>query len=280
MHHNFFKMHGAGNDFAIFDARKNAVAFSPKQIVQLADRRHGIGCDQLIIIEPALGETYASSDVFMRIYNPDGSEAQSCGNATRCVAWYLLQRDEKAYAIIATRGGRLFCEKAGDLLVRVDMGKPRLEWRDIPMSEPTDTLEIEGFPEILGKAVAVNMGNPHMVFFHPDIASLPLNEIGPSLEGHRLFPERVNVGFAQILSTKEIRLRVYERGAGETLACGTGACAALVAANRRGLTQGDALVHLPGGTLRVEWRNDTDGHVWMTGPVAHVYEGHIELADL
>ena len=259
-------MNGLGNDFAVVEARDAAFRPSPEQVRRWADRAGGIGFDQLIAIEPS-GE----ADAFMRIWNADGGEVQQCGNAARCIAWLLMEASGRPAITLDTTGGVLQAGRAGARSRTVDMGAPRLDWRDIPLSEPMDTrgIELQVGPiddPVLHTPGCVSMGNPHVVFFVPDVGAAPVREVGPLVEHHLLFPEGVNVGFAQVESRNRIRLRVWERGAGETRACGTGACAALVAASRRGLTDREAAVEAPGGQMRIEWR-ESDGHVLMTGPV-------------
>lgn len=268
----FVKMHGLGNDFAIFDGRVSPVAFSRLQVETLCNRRLGIGCDQLIIMEPATG----AADVFMRIYNPDGIEIDSCGNATRCVAWLIMQETGRETARIQTNAEMLECRKVDASRIVANMGQPRFEWKDIPLSEPCDTLHL---PIALGGVkdpVGVSMGNPHMVFVVQDAEKVDVADLGSRLEHHPLFPERANVSFAQPVSSGDIRLRVWERGAGITLACGTAACAALVALHRRGLVGTQAHIRLPGGVLDVRW-DMTTNHVFMTGEVALVYSGLLYL---
>lgn len=261
---SFLKMHGAGNDFVVLDARSAALHLSAKQMIDIANRRTGVGCDQLVIMEPS-----QHANAFMRIYNADGSESGACGNATRCVAWLLMRETHQSSATLETTSGVLTCAAAGDRLVTVDMGVPKCDWQDIPLAEAQDTLHVALEDDGIADPVAVNMGNPHIVFFVKDVAAIPLHDIGPRLERHPLFPKRVNVSIAQILSPDRIKLRVWERGAGETLACGTAACATLVAACRRGLTGMHADVLLPGGTLTITWNHS----VQMTGPVALSFEG-------
>jgi diaminopimelate epimerase len=273
----FLKMNGLGNDFVVVEARSAPFAPTPEEVRAIADRNTGIGCDQLIAIEPApRGE---GADVFMRIWNADGGEVAACGNATRCVAWLLTEASDHKKVVIATKAGPLVAERVGDQRVRVDMGRPGLGWRDIPLAEEMDTrgIELQVGPidaPVLHTPGCVSMGNPHVVFFTPDAETAPVKEVGPMIEHHRLFPERANVGFAQIISRDRIRLRVWERGAGETQACGTGACAALVAAARRGLTGRKATVVLNGGELEIEWREDDD-HVLMTGPIEVEFTGSL-----
>jgi len=273
MRARFLKMHGCGNDFVVFDERRRALGFTPARVAALAHRRTGIGCDQFIVIEaPPPG-----ADAFMRIRNPDGGEAGACGNATRCVAHLLTEETGRAQQIIRTIAGDLPSVVLPDGRVQVDMGPARLDWSDVPLAEPMDTLHMPiGFGPVSDPA-AVSMGNPHATFFVPDLGVLPIEELGPALEHHRMFPERANVGFVQVLSPERIRLRVWERGAGLTLACGSGACAALVNAHRRGLTGRRASVLVDGGELEIDWRDD--GHVLMTGPVATAYSGEVELDD-
>ncbi len=263
----FTKMHGAGNDFVIFDARKQVIAFTPARLREIADRHTGVGGDQVIVMETA-----KTGDVFMRIYNADGSESGSCGNATRCVAWLVMEESGKGKVTVETVSGLLACEHAGKQRVRVDMGEPRLDWEQIPLAKQQDTLhldiEVDGYKD----PVAVSMGNPHAVFIVSDAAKVPLSAVGPKIEHHPLFPERVNVGFAQVVSDQKINLRVWERGSGETLACGTGACAALVALNRRGLAANVAEVSLPGGVLEIMWDKQSN-RVFMTGAVVHSFLG-------
>jgi diaminopimelate epimerase len=247
----FIKMHGLGNDFVILDHRNGGGRLAPETIRKLADRQFGVGCDQVIVLEPS-----KKADVFMRIYNPDASEAESCGNATRCVA-HLLGKDS---VTIETRAGLLPCRRVGDL-IEADMGAPKGEVRNLAIGGKD-----------LPDAVAVNMGNPHCVFFVGSVEDTSVEMLGPIFEHHELFPDRSNVEFAQVIGDNFIRLRVWERGAGVTLACGSGACATIVAAVSRGLTGRRAEVIMDGGPLTLEWR-ESDSHVLMTGPVAYVFEG-------
>ena len=266
----FLKMHGLGNDFVVVDARARALRFTDAQANAIADRRTGVGCDQIITMAPAAG-----ADAFMRIQNADGGEVEACGNAARCVADLIMRETGRADATIETVAGTLRARRAEGGRVAVDMGPARLDWREIPLAWECDTLrvpfEMDGYRE----PVAVNMGNPHAVFVVPDAEAVPLAEIGPRVEHALLFPQRVNVEFIQVLSRTKLRMRVWERGVGITRACGSGACAAAVAAVRRGLTERRMDVVLDGGTLELEWR--TDGHVIMTGPVATSFTG--EIAD-
>jgi diaminopimelate epimerase len=269
----FRKMHGCGNDFVVFDDRSGALALTATRAAALADRRTGIGCDQLISIEPPPPDSNA--DAFMRIRNPDGTEAGACGNATRCVASLLAAETGRPQQVIRTIAGNLVARTLPDGKVQVDMGPPRLDWTDIPLAQPMDTLHLDLALAPVADPAAASMGNPHATFFVTDLAAVPIQQLGPTLEHHGLFPEHANIGFAQVLTPDRIRLRVWERGAGLTLACGSGACAALINAHRRGLTHRHATVLLDGGALTIDWRED--GHVLMTGPVATAFSGEIIL---
>lgn len=256
----FVKMHGAGNDFVIFDARERPVPLDAETVRRLADRHLGIGCDQLFRLEPS-----SRADLFLRIWNPDGSEAEACGNGTRCVAALTgARRIETAAGVLETEG-----EAHG-----VVMGRPRFGWDEIPLAMPMDTLAMPVAWEELTEPSAVSMGNPHLVFFVADPAAVPLERLGPVIEGDPLFPERINVGVAAVEARDRIRLRVWERGAGLTLACGSAACAAFAAARRRRLVDAAATVALPGGELRIAER--PDGRLLMEGPVAFVFRGEVE----
>jgi len=270
----FAKMQGCGNDFVVFDERAATLGLSPARAAALADRRRGIGCDQLIALEPA----GAGADVRMRIRNPDGSEAGACGNATRCVATILAQETGRRRFVIRTIAGDLAAELLADGQVRVDMGPPRLGWAEIPLARPMDSLHLDLTAGPVADPAAVSMGNPHATFFVPDLAAVTVAELGPVLEHDPLFPDRANIGFAQMLASDRLRLRVWERGAGLTLACGSGACAALVNAHRRGLSGRAATVLLDGGALHIAWR-EADGHVLMTGPAVTVFTGEVDLAE-
>jgi diaminopimelate epimerase len=271
----FMKMHGLGNDFVVFDARSQSLALTSRQVAAIANRRTGIGCDQLVIIGPSRG---ATSDAWMSIFNADGSEVDACGNATRCVASVLMGQGEHDSVVIETKAGLLDAENRGNGLVAVDMGPARLDWREIPVSEPVDTLHLSVSAGPLSDAVGVNMGNPHAVFFVDDVDKIDLETWGPILERHDYFPERANIEIAQIIGPDRIRMRVWERGTGITPACGTGACATLVAAARRGLVPRRGDVVLDGGTLKIEWL--PDDHVLMIGPVARVFNGVLDLSLL
>jgi diaminopimelate epimerase len=272
----FLKMNGLGNDFVVVEARQ-ASPFGPfapseAEVRAIADRADGIGCDQLIAIEAS-----PRADAFMRIWNADGGQVEHCGNAARCVGWLLMEASGRDHASLDSPSGVLEVARAGDKRVAIDMGPPRLGWRDIPLEEEMDTrgIELQVGPidaPLLHTPGCVSMGNPHVVFFVPDAEAAPVREVGPMIEHHRLFPEGVNVGFCQVKARDRIRLRVWERGAGLTRACGTGACAAVVAAHRRGLVDRKATVEMDGGELVIEWR-ESDDHVLMTGPVAVEFTG-------
>ena len=268
----FLKMHGLGNDFVVLDTRGSALALAPEAVRAIADRRRGVGCDQLIVIAAARAEAAAR----MRIFNADGGEVEACGNATRCVARLLMEETGTSATRIETPAGVLSCTRAGEA-VTVDMGAPRFGWAEIPLAEQADTAALDlamGFGELEGvKPTAVNIGNPHCVFFVADAEALDAAAMGPVLEHHPMFPERTNVEFAQILGENAIRLRVWERGVGLTRACGTGACATAVAAARTGRAARTVAVHLDGGTLEIDWTQDA--HVLMTGPAAHAFRGEI-----
>ena len=264
----FIKMHGLGNDFVIFDARTSPWTLDEGTIRLISDRRRGVGCDQLIILEPA-----PDANVFMRIYNPDGSEAGACGNATRCVADLFLKESGAETCTIKTISGIMSCMRTvAPSEICVDMGPPRLDWRQIPLSKQCDTLNLP----LPGDPVAVSMGNPHCVYFCEDAEDVYVDKIGPKTEHNPLFPERTNVEYVSMLDKDHLRMRVWERGAGITQACGTGACASAVAAIRRGLTGRTVRVTLDGGDLQIEWR-EADNHVYMTGPVAYSYKGTMLL---
>lgn len=280
---DFIKMHGLGNDFVILDNREGAFSLSRAAVRAIADRRRGVGCDQVIVMEtpPAHnGSSIAPSiaDVFMRIYNPDGSESGACGNATRCVASLIMREKAETHVIVETISGLLDCENLGNGLYSVDMGPARLDWRDLPLAKARDTENLGISAGPLQNPVGVNMGNPHTVFMVDDAGAIDLEVFGPMVEHDKLFPERTNVEAVQVLSEDRIRMRVWERGAGITQACGSGACAALVATARRGLTGRKADVVLDGGTLTIEWL--ADNNVLMSGPVATSFAGKLDPALL
>ena len=272
----FLKMHGLGNDFVVFDAREHAIALDGAKAKAIADRHFGVGCDTVVLIRPGGAEV----DAGIQFYNADGSETESCFNATRCVARLLLDERGLARVKLATKGGMLVCSDAGKGLVTVDMGPPKLDWRQVPVASEVDTAN---FPLDVGgtalSASAVSMGNPHCVLFVSDAGQAPVAQLGSRIETLPFFPNRTNVEFAQVLDKGRIRMRVWERGVGITLACGTGACATAVAAIRRGLTDRKVELVLDGGSLTIEWR-EADDHVLMTGPAAMPFRGRLELDKL
>jgi diaminopimelate epimerase len=269
---DFVKMHGLGNDFVVFDARTDPLALTPAQARFVADRHVGIGCDQIITILPS-----QKADAFMRIQNADGSEVSACGNATRCVASRLMGETGKDRVTIETRADLLHCELEAvqEELVSVDMGEPRLDWNQIPLAREADTLSVTYAMGPLTDPACVNVGNPHAVFFVDNATAVDLETWGPRVETDLLFPEKVNVSVAQIISRDEIRLRVWERGVGITQACGTAACATAVAAMRRGLTNRDVMIRLDGGPLEISWGDDN--RIIMRGPVATSFSGQVLL---
>jgi len=270
---NFLKMNGLGNDFVVVDARSRAFALTPEAVQAIADRNEGIGCDQLIVLEPS-----KTADVFMRIWNADGGEVAACGNAARCVAAVIAQEKGRPDVTIETEDQVLGAAIAGDGQVTIDMGVPRLEWDEIPLAEPfhdTRRIELQAGPidaPVLHSPAVVNVGNPHAIFFVDDVETVDLARVGPMLEHHPLFPERANISIVEVLSPDHVKVRTWERGAGLTAACGTAACASAVAAVRREFTGREVTVTLPGGDLLIEWR-ESDGHVLMTGPYALDFEG-------
>lgn len=263
----YLKMNGLGNDFVIVDGRKSGQRFSTRAVQKIGDRVSGVGFDQMIVMERPSAD---GVDVFMRIYNADGSEIGACGNATRCVAAVLAQELGRPGIIIETRAGLLQATVANEL-VTVDMGKPRFDWDQIPLSEEfadTTGIELQIGPidaPILHTPSVVNVGNPHAIFWVSDVASYDLGRFGPLLENHPMFPERANISLAQVLAPDRLKVRVWERGVGLTLACGTAACAVAVAAARKGLANRRVTVELPGGPLELDWRA-SDDHILMTGP--------------
>ena len=263
MTRRFHKMHGLGNDFVIFDAREQAIEVDARRARAIADRRTGVGCDQLILLEDSL-----AADVRMRIFNADGSEVEACGNAARCVT--LLIGGEKS---IETRGGIIVGTAEGGRAT-IDMGVPRFGWQEIPLAYAMDTATMPVGWEKLKKPFAVNVGNPHVVFFVADADAVDLARIGPIIENDPLFPERINVNIASI-EPGGIKLRVWERGAGLTQACGTGACATAVAAICRNLRESPVQVRLPGGALDIDWNRGSA--IRMSGAGTYVYQGEISL---
>jgi diaminopimelate epimerase len=271
----FTKMHGLGNDFVVLDGREQPLALSGNQVRRLADRRLGVGCDQVIIIEPS---DNPGADAFMRIRNADGSEAAACGNATRCVALLLMRETGVRRLVIETEAGLLDCAADVSDRITVDMGRPRFGWRQIPLSHPADPVHLPLQAGPFHDGMALSMGNPHVVFFVDAGGAAALAEWGPRIEHDPLFPQATNVEAVQVLDRARIRLRVWERGAGLTPACGSGACAAVVAGCERGLLDPQVTVHLDGGDLHIEVRSD--GHVLMTGPASAVFAGVLDPALL
>jgi diaminopimelate epimerase len=272
----FRKMNGLGNDFVVLDARQRALPLSPDAVRAIADREEGIGCDQIVALEPS-----AKADVFMRIWNADGGEVGACGNAARCVAALVAAERDVANVSIETESGVIGASVNADRSVTIDMGAPRFAWNEIPLSKPFDDMRAIDIGPINDPALvspsAVNVGNPHCLFFVDDVEAHDLARLGPALEHHPLFPERANISLVQVLGPSHLKLRTWERGSGLTRACGTAACAAAVAAARRELSGRKVSVSLPGGDLRIEWR-ETDGHILMTGPYALDYEGTLPAA--
>ncbi len=274
----FRKMHGLGNDFVIIDTRNQEVSDLSALAEQVACRRFGVGCDQAIFLRKS-----DNADIYMGIYNPDGSEAGMCGNAARCVGDIILKENKTDKITIETVSGMLSCVRANDNLVTVDMGEPRLEWQQIPLASECDTKFVpiklptssenddsENLP------VCVSMGNPHTVFFvGAGVEEFQVSEIGPQIEKNSLFPQKTNVEFVHVKDRQTLRMRVWERGTGITLACGSGACASAVAAMRRSYTDRKVTVQMDGGDLQIEWR-EADNHVYMTGPVSYSFDGEMQ----
>ncbi|MEL7099433.1 MAG: diaminopimelate epimerase [Pseudomonadota bacterium] len=257
---HFMKMHGAGNDFVVIDTRARVVDVTPRLVRALADRNRGVGFDQLAVIGDG-------DDLALTFYNADGTQSAACGNATRCIA--VREMDLKALDhlnISVTGRGSLSAQRQGSGQVAVNMGQPQTSWKDIPLASEMDSLHLP----LEGDPVGTGMGNPHCTFFVADAEAVDLAKIGPSIENHSLFPERTNVQFATVQDRETIRMRVWERGTGITLASGSSSCATLVAAARRGLTEKRAKLLLDGGNLEIDWRDDG---VWMSGPTAHVFDG-------
>ncbi len=270
----YLKMNGLGNDFVVVDARADSRRFSTAAVRAITDRVKGVGADQFIVMERPRA---AGADVFMRIYNADGGEIDACGNASRCVAALVADELGRQAVQLETNAGLLAATVAGDT-VTVDMGRPRFDWDQIPLAEPfadTTGIELQIGPidaPVLHTPSVVNVGNPHAVFWVADVEAYDLGRFGPLLENHPIFPERANISLAQVLSPERIRVRVWERGAGLTRACGTAACAVAVAAARKGLTARTVTIELPGGALAIDWRT-SDDHILMSGPWTRDGEG-------
>jgi len=265
----FRKMHGLGNDFVVVDARMRTLELTDKVVRALANRHTGVGFDALLVIKPA----YAGGDAFMTVHNADGSLSSACGNGARCVAALLMEENQRDSVVIETMAGLNKATRTQNGDVSIDMGPARLDWQDIPLTKETDTLHLGISEGPLIDPVAVSIGNPHTIFFVEDVEVVDLANYGPLLEKHSLFPEHTNVEVVQVLGQDHLRMRVWERGSGITQACGTGACAATVAAVRRNLSDRHVTVTLDGGDLLIKWRDD--GHVVMTGPVVESFYGTI-----
>ncbi len=267
----FVKMHGLRNHFVITDAREDPYRPDDEEIIRICDPQTGVGADQLIIIEPPRAP---GADVFMRILNVDAREVEACGNATRCVAWLMMEERKSDAITVETLAGALDCRRAGPMQVSCAMGQVTMDWRAIPLAEERDTchLDIEFGP--LSDAVALAIGNPHVVFFVDELDAIDLESLAPQIQQHSLFPNQVNVGVAQMIDDDRVRLAVYERGAGLTTACGSGACVAAYAALARGLTDSRAMaVEMPAGQVTIEITGD--GTAIMTGPVAYCFSGYL-----
>ena len=266
----FIKMHGLQNHFVITDARAKTYAPSDEEIVHVCDQKNGVGADQLLIIQPPTKDGHANA--FMRILNVDGREVEACGNATRCVAWLLMEETDSDEIILETLAGLIECRKTGDQEVSCAMGQVSMNWQDVPLAEERDTCHVYLEHAPLTDGVAVNVGNPHVVFFVDDMDVIDLESLAPGLQKDALFPDEVNVGVAEMQSSDHMKLKVFERGAGMTTACGSGACAAVYAARARGLTDKNKMtVSMPAGDTGIEVREDDN--VVMTGPVAYCFSG-------
>ncbi|MEX0615632.1 MAG: diaminopimelate epimerase [Methylophaga sp.] len=276
----FSKMHGLGNDFIVIDAIRQSVSLTSAQVRFLADRHFGIGCDQLLLVE---NSDHADVDFRYRIFNADGGEVSQCGNGARCFARFVYDRGltEKTTIAVETASGVIYPTLQHDGQISVDMGQPKFLPEQVPfkVAEAANTYMLAIEPGHQVEIAALSMGNPHAVMLVDDVDTAPVLEIGPLIEAHPQFPELVNAGFMQLVSHDAIKLRVYERGAGETSACGTGACAAVVSGIRRGLLARDVTVQLPGGQLQISWPNE-QASVTMTGPATHVFDGEIAWATL
>ena len=276
---SFIKMHGLRNDFIIVDGRDQPYRPSEDEIVRICDRREGIGGDELLILEPPRsGSETSDAYAFVRIFNPDGREVEACGNASRCVGWLFLQESKREAVVIDTLGGQLGCRRAGDKLVAVEMGRLRTDWQDIPLAHEMDTLHLEIGAGPLQDPVGMNIGNPHAVFFVDDLDAIDLISYGPQLQKHPLFPEEANIGAAELIDSKTLKLSVWERPGAMTTACGTGACVAVGAAHRRGLTNEKRMtVIMPAGSVEIELK--VEGKVVMIGPVEICYTGYLPVID-
>ncbi len=275
----FRKMNGLGNDFVVLDARQKAISVAPEDARRISDRAKGPGCDQVIVLEPS-----KKADLFMRIFNADGSEVEACGNATRCIALLVAEESGRPDVTVETRAGLLKAQVESADSVVIDMGEPRFAWEDIPLAEPfadTTRIELQMGPiddPILHSPSVANVGNPHAIFWVDDVEAYDLGRFGPLLENHPVFPERANISLAHVTSRNSLTLRTWERGAGLTKACGTAACAAAAAAARKGLTDRQVTVTLPGGNLFIDWT--ANGHILMRGPAELEFEGTLPAETL
>lgn len=258
----FMKMHGLGNDFVVLDSRAHRIDMTAALAQAIGDRHRGVGFDQLALIQNGAN----GADAQLVFYNSDGSTAGACGNATRCIARFLMDEGGRSDVVLKTERGQLAARDAGDGLTSVNMGQPKLDWQDIPLAREVDTLALP----IDGAPTATGMGNPHCTFFVEDAESVDLEIRGAEIEHHPLYPKRTNVQFASVIGKNHLRMRVWERGVGVTLASGSSSCATAVAAARRGLTDRTVAIDLDGGRIDIDWREDG---VWMTGPTAHVFSG-------
>jgi diaminopimelate epimerase len=275
----FRKMNGLGNDFVVLDARQKSIGIAPEDARRISDRAKGPGCDQVIVLEPS-----KTADLFMRIFNADGSEVEACGNAARCIALLVAEESGRPDVTVETRAGVLKAQVESADSVVIDMGQPRFAWEDIPLAEPfadTTCIELQMGPidaPVLHSPSVVNVGNPHAIFWVDDVEAYDLGRFGPLLENHPVFPERANISLAHVTARNALTLRTWERGAGLTEACGTAACAAAVAAARKGLTDRQVTVTLPGGNLFIDW--NANGHILMRGPAELEFEGTMPAETL
>lgn len=287
MNVQFHKMNGLGNEIVVIDARDGGFALDADAARLIGNPATGPGCDQIMVIEPGRpnrdGGAPGNTDVWTSIWNNSGEEVEACGNGARCVAAYLFRESGATQLTMGTLGGTIVATDAGDGNITIDMGRPRFDWQDIPLSEEirdTRAIELQIGPiddPILHSPSVANVGNPHAIFWVTDPDAYDLEKIGPMLENHPIFPERANISLAQVIDDTTIRTRVWERGAGATRACGTAACAIGVSAARTGRTGRDVMVHLPGGPLRIQWR-EADDHILMTGPAEFEFSGDIDLS--
>ncbi len=274
----FVKMHGLRNDFIIVDGRQHPYTPSAEEILRICDRRAGVGGDELVIVDSPRPDSTTDAYALVRIFNPDGREVEACGNATRCIGWLFMQESKREEVVIDTQGGLLRCRKAGEKKVAVEMGKLRTAWQDIPLSHEMDTLHLEIGAGPLQDPVGMNIGNPHAVFFVDDLGAVDLRAYGPQLQKHPLFPQEANIGAAQLIDSKTLKLSVWERPGTLTTACGTGACVAVGAAHRRGLTNAKRMtVIMPAGSVEIDLKEDDS--VVMIGPVEVCYSGYLPMID-